>query len=349
MKIACVVSLKFNPGHVSHMVASYKQCEELGYTSYYYVVSEFLPYLPKGARVKVYGKDEFEALNLAIFLFPSQHNLVAIAKMKLRYKAKIVYIFHEPISSFKEYRKSGYTRFQVMLERGKNWIGALCVQMCDAVLLPSKKAWDNYECSSLYKKSNYHYLPLMYDDECTEENKNINRRYFSYIGTVASDHSFNEYLEFVKWAVKENRVPELQFLIATKSELELPEELKVSNRVGVYKGKPMTDAEINRHYASTYVVWNAYERLTQSGVLAKAFMFGTPAIVLRKNLSEFTGDGQEVVAIDDNHNFQEIESAVNTILRDFDHYSNTCRERFDKSFYYKCHNDQIRRIIDNLR
>ena len=28
---AYIISLNFNPGHVSHMVASYKQCEEMGY------------------------------------------------------------------------------------------------------------------------------------------------------------------------------------------------------------------------------------------------------------------------------------------------------------------------------
>ena len=27
---ALIISLNFHPGHVSHMVASYKQCEELG-------------------------------------------------------------------------------------------------------------------------------------------------------------------------------------------------------------------------------------------------------------------------------------------------------------------------------
>ena len=30
MKIL-IISLNFNPGHVSHLIASYKQCEDLGY------------------------------------------------------------------------------------------------------------------------------------------------------------------------------------------------------------------------------------------------------------------------------------------------------------------------------
>lgn len=344
--IAIIVSLKFNPGHVSHLVASYKQCEELGYTSYYYVDKGFLPFLPNGSRIKVYGQDKLKNIDLAIFTFPSQHNLLEMFKLKFLGKAKILYIFHEPIYSFKEYRESGYTRFQVMLERCKNWIGALSVLLSDAVLLPSKKALDNYERSSLYKKSNYYYLPLMYDDERNVTHKGLERRYFSYIGTVATDHSFNEYLDFVELAVKNSMIPDIDFLIATKSEFELPEILRNSPRVVVCKGHPMSDDEINKHYASTYIIWNAYERLTQSGVLAKSFMFGTPAIVLRKNLSEFTEDGKEVIAIDDNRSVQQIKCAIDTIVNGFESFSSACRKRFENSFYYRNYNGRIEEILN---
>ena len=48
---ALIISLNFHPGHVSHMVASYKQCEKLGYELVYYVNPSFIPYLPKGSRI----------------------------------------------------------------------------------------------------------------------------------------------------------------------------------------------------------------------------------------------------------------------------------------------------------
>ena len=51
MKTSLIISLNFHPGHVSHMVASYKQCEELGYESVFYVNPAFIPYLPKGSRI----------------------------------------------------------------------------------------------------------------------------------------------------------------------------------------------------------------------------------------------------------------------------------------------------------
>jgi glycosyltransferase involved in cell wall biosynthesis len=152
----------------------------------------------------------------------------------------------------------------------------------------------------------------------------------------------------VEKAIAENRLPQLRFLIATKSEFEIPLALAESSRVVIQKGRPLSDEEINEYYATTFVVWNAYVRTTQSGVLAKSFMFGTPAIVLKKNLSEFTVDGQEVAAIDDNTSFEEIEKAVLRITENFDHYSLAARKRFEETFYYRQYNETFSKILSSL-
>lgn len=268
---ALIISLNFHPGHVSHMVASYRQLEELGYESVYCVAEGFEPYLPKDSRICVYGKDTVSDVSLAIFVFPSQKNLLLIRKLK-RQRAKIIYIFHEPLAPMKEYRKAGFSYKYLAKLWVINRISSLTVKWSDAVLVPSKKALEFYHANPLYKNDNIHYLPLLYDDERTTKLAEKQRKYFSYIGTVAADHSFKEYLKFVEWAVKKNRLPNLKFLIATKSEFEVPQILAESSRVDIQKGKPLSDAEINDCYASTYVVWNAYARTTQSGVLAKSFM-----------------------------------------------------------------------------
>lgn len=44
--VALIVSLNFNPGHASHLVASYRQMEELGYESVCYVDNRFRGFLP---------------------------------------------------------------------------------------------------------------------------------------------------------------------------------------------------------------------------------------------------------------------------------------------------------------
>ncbi len=339
-----IISLNFHPGHVSHMVASYLQFEELGYESKFLVNEGFVPYLPKGSRIGLYGKDRVEGADVAVFLFPSHKNIFLIRKLKQQ-GAKIIYIFHEPLAPMKVYRKAGFSYKYLAKLWVINRISSLTVKWSDVVLLPSKKAVEYYNANPLYKNDNAHYLPLLYDDERTIEQAQLRREFFGYIGTVAADHSFNEYLQFVEWAISNNRLPLLKFLIATKSEFEVPRALANSPRVMIQKGRPLGDDEINNFYASTFVVWNAYARTTQSGVLAKSFMFGTPAIVLRKNLSEFTEDGKEVVAIDDNTSFEQIEEAVVRIMESFTDFSNAARKRFENSFYYKKYNELTKSLI----
>ena len=349
MPTALIVSLNFNPGHVSHLKASYLQFEELGYESCYYVNRSFNGFLPEGSRAIYYGEDKIKAADIAIVWFPSQKNLHVIWELKRRFRTRIIYCFHEPVTSFQEYYDSGYTRKQVLLERLKDWIGAYTSNVSDAVIMPSMKAYDNYLTGKLYKNPAAVYLPLLYDDERTLSHQKTERRYFSYIGTVAPDHSFNEFVSFIYRAYKQDRLKGVNFMIATRSAIgcdDLMSEMMNSGRLKLIQGKPMDDETINKCYASSFVVWNAYARIMQSGVLAKSFMFGTPAIVLRKNLSEFTEDGKEVVAIADNTSFAEIEAAVLRIVESFPHFSDAARRRFEGTFYYRNYNEKVKEIME---
>lgn len=351
MRTALIISLNFNPGHVSHLRASYHQFEELGYESCYYVNPAFKDFLPKGSRALFYGEGKPEAADVAIVWFPSQKNLQVIWSLKRKFKTKIIYCFHEPVTSFNEYHESGYSRKQVLIERIKDWIGAYTSNISDAVIMPSKKAYSNYLEGKLYKNKNAIYMPLLYDNERSEVHLQTERSFFSYIGTVAPDHSFNEYVSFIKWTYKQDKLKDIKFMIATRSIVvcdEMMKEMVNAGRLKLIQGKPMDDETINSCYASTFVVWNAYSRTMQSGVLAKSFMFGTPAIVLRKNLSEFTVDGQEVAAIDDNTSFDEIEKAVLRITGEFEHFSYSARKRFEDTFYYRQYNDTFKKILTSL-
>ena len=73
----------------------------------------------------------------------------------------------------------------------------MTVKWSDVVLVPSQKAVEYYSANPLYKNDNVYCLPFMYDDERTEKQAQWEREFFGYIGTVAADHSFNEYLKFV--------------------------------------------------------------------------------------------------------------------------------------------------------
>lgn len=348
MKKALIVSLKFNPGHSSHLTASYKQYEELGYESTYFVAPEFVNFLPANSRVIMYGEAKPSGFDLAMFLFPSEKVFPTIWQLKRNHKCKVIYVFHEPVISFDEYLHAGYSRFQVFLEMLKDLVGCWIVKSADAVILPSMKAYNNFRDCNRYKNKNYHYVPLLFDDENQSEVK-FERKYFSYIGTIASDHSFEEYINFVFWAIKNSELLSLNFMIATKSLVEKNSEIEsavASGRLSIFDGKPMTNEEINAHYAESYLVWNAYERMMQSGVLSKAFMFGTPAIVLKRNESEFVKDGEGVVAINNNKSVNEIKDAVSVVVDLFERYSNKSRELFFRDFFYRTHNETLKKIIN---
>lgn len=336
---ALIVSLNFNPGHVSHLVASYRQMEELGYDAIMYVEKTFADFMPEGIKI-VTSTQQVPQCAVAFILFPSLHNLPLISRLR-RLGARICYIFHEPMKNLKHYRKAGVPYKSLAKLWVINRVNIMTIKRCHTILLPSHKAERYYAANPAYNNRNTMYLPLMFDDESTSY-IDMKRQYISYIGTVAADHSFNEFLDFVSDAVSDDRLPQCKFLIATKSKFELPERLAGSHRVKVMKGRPLTNDEINRAYASSLVIWNAYARTTQSGVLAKAYMFGTPAIVLEQNLNEFMINHSTVEAVTDNKNTEMVMERVKRIVNDFDRYSASCRHFFLENFYYRRYNEAIR-------
>lgn len=348
MKKALIISLSPNIGHLSHVVAYYKLFEEIGFKSVAYVLPSSVSFLPTELDV-ITQVDNYNEYYVAIMYSPCKINLKEVIRIKLNSTCKLIYVYHEPLGSKKSFRDAGVSWLKtqkIFLMDKANWF---LVKMADHVILSSKTALNHYE-NGVYVRLNRHYtcISLIFNDENDTKSKNANRRFFSYIGTIAADHSYNEFLNFVKWAIDNNKLEGIGFLIATKSVIVRNNEMDSmlsSGRLTVVDGRPLTNEEINQSYASSYVVWNAYERTTQSGVLAKSFMFGTPAIVLRKNLSEFTEDGKEVVAIEDNTSFEEIEKAICQITGDFSHYSSYARKRFEDTFYFRRYNEEIKRIL----
>lgn len=337
-----IVSLNFNPGHVSHLIASYKQMEELGYSSVYYVNPLFAKFLPDNVSI-ITSDIKIPKCDVAVITFPSLHNLPLIQRLR-KQGTKILYIFHEPLAPLSHYRVSGFSYKYLMKLWIIDHINSLTVKWSDSILIPSKKALEYYQKNPKYKNPNVQYIPLLYDDEALNA-KPCNRQYISYIGTVAADHSFDEFLKYVEKAIDYNWNPEYKFLIATKSGFDIPEKLSICSRVVIKKGTPLTNEEINNAYSSSLLVWNAYTRTTQSGVLAKAYMFGTPALVMKHNLNEFMVDKQTVFSIIDNTDVNEIQSGVENIICNFNRYTTCCRKLFFSHFYYRNYNQVLKKIL----
>lgn len=348
MEKALVVSLSSNIGHFSHVVAYYRLLEKLGYECVVYVKPEISCFLPEGIDY-ICDKVKYNEYRLIVVYSPSKKNLSLFFKVKLFTECKLIYVYHEPLSTRKSFRDANVPWLKtqkIFLYDIANW---LMVFWSDHIILSSNTAVSNYE-KGIYRRlnSHYSYLPLIISDDYTDNYKKDKRKYFSYIGTIAEDHAFNEFVSFVQWAITNRKLNNVTFLIATKSHLEQSDSIKEmveSGRLLIQEGRPLSEEEINHYYSSTLVIWNAYNRSTQSSVLVKALVFGTPALVLKKNVSEFVKDNETIIAIEDNINKIEIAQAAETICNNFQRFSESCRKQFLDIFWYGNYTDSLGRFL----
>lgn len=342
-KHALVVSLNFNPGHFSHLVANYKLFEENDYKPYLFVNKLFYR-MDEGNKYRKVGSvgeiSKLKTVDTAVFWFPSVRNIFEILRMRLLFKSKIIYIFHEPLDSIANYYKSGF-RFKKILKICLiNVVNIPVIVLSHSIVLPSQNSFSLYQKKYTSLNSNYSLMPLLFDDEASLALEKPAKTFISYIGTVAADHAFDRFVDFVDSAIQNAWFPDLQFLIATSS--HIPEKERVilepyirSGKVTISEGHPMTTAEINYFFMSSIIVWNAYNRSMQSGVLPKAYMSGAAVIVLLRNANEFIDDHRTGILISDNKDVHEIRKAVEEIVENLAFYSKNCREKFLDCFFYK--------------
>lgn len=350
---AVIASLKFNPGHFSHLVANYKLFNECGFSSCLFVNKAFNSMDERGEYDKMNAASELKRLGMvdvAVFWFPSVRNILEILRLRLRHHARIIYVYHEPFDSVASYYRSGF-RFKKILKICLiHLVNIPVLLMSHGIILPSATAHALYRGKYAYLNGNYAQIPLIFDDEADSAALAVPKQFISYIGTVAADHAFDRFVDFVDAAVRQDWFPELRFLIATSSGIP-PREQRIlaphvqAGRVIIAAGWPMTNAEINRHFLASIVVWNAYNRSMQSGVLPKAYMFGAAVIGLARNANEFIDSRRTGICINNNGDVSEIRAAVAEIVRDQVAYAARCRRKFIDCFYYGNRIDDFRALL----
>ena len=183
-------------------------------------------------------------------------------------------------------------------------------------------------------------VPLIFDDEANPLLKLNQKIFISYIGTISADHAFDLYVNFIITCIKNNWFDEYYFLIATKNKIPLIEKEKInlyiqSGKITISEGKPMSNELINSFYNQSLIVWNAYNRSMQSGVLSKAYMFGAAVIGAYDSNYEFIENHKTGVLVYSNKDVIEIKNAVKEILVNKIFFSLNSRNKFLEYFYYK--------------
>ena len=253
-------------------------------------------------------------------------------------RATTVYIYHEPYTSFSSYRAAGFSWLKTVRVTVIAMVSRIICALSDKIILPSARAFLAIP-SAQFQPRRYAKINLMFADETGPETQGLARDFLSYIGTIAEDHAFDEFVCLMQACIADQALQPLKFLIATRS--QVPErhlatinECMSSGRLVVQSGSPMTNGQINRFYAQSFMVWNAYRRSMQSGVLPKAYMFATPVLVSTSNQSEYFEDGVHGALISDRYTVQEFQRAIERLQAEWPTISQNCRAHYLQNFDY---------------
>lgn len=339
---AILASKRFNPGHISHIEANSKMLEEHGFDVRFSVHERFLTFPGGSFKDQEASASDYLKLNagdLFIVWFPSLSVLLNMLLVRLLSSATVVYVYHEPYTSFASYREAGFSRIKALKITAISMVNWLLCAFSHKIILPSARAYQALPVARIHT-TRYAKINLLFSDEAQPNQINKPRSFISYIGTIAEDHAFEEFVALMHGSISNGTLSKYKFLIATRS--SLPERLNSiiehgvsAGRLVVQSGVPMTNEQINGFYAQSYVVWNAYKRSMQSGVLPKAYMFGTPVLMSMANQNEYFEDGIHGVLISDCYADDEFERAVKRLESSWAYISLNCRNYYLQNFDYR--------------
>ncbi len=176
------------------------------------------------------------------------------------------------------------------------------------------------------------------------------KKYFSFIGHAVKGHNFSGFVNFVKYSYL-NKI-DFKFQIVTRSNIKkyLDDEVIAKaiqeNYLKVINKNFISNEEINKAYLDSWCIWCIYNRSSQSGVLPKAFMFGTPVVANNiGSFTEFIQNGCNGIILD-KVDYKTLVSTVNNIKLNISYYSKNARETFEKVFYYKSNKARLDAIVN---
>jgi glycosyltransferase involved in cell wall biosynthesis len=348
---AVLVSLRFNPAIIQHLVAYSKALQALGFTVEAVLDAGYREYLEPGAMTVARtepGDLESASFSHAIFFNVSIHNLALAIRLK-RTGARIIYIYHEPWeASFAFLRTDGFgIRIKAAMAHR---VSRPLLKVADLVLLGSQYGLSAYRQADARYNPSASFFPLIYDDEIGRPTEEIAQQkvYFSYLGNIGRVHGFDQFIRVMRESLL--RKSNIRFIIASRFPLPdfvMRDEVIRRNldKIDLMCGRTLTNEEINGCYARSFGVWNLYRRSMQSGVLPKAFMHGTPVVASRiGSFPEYVRDGfnGRFASADDR---DDVLSVLDEIQGRSAEYAVNCRRSFLETFFYKSKVEDLRRLL----
>jgi glycosyltransferase involved in cell wall biosynthesis len=351
---AAIASLHFAPAFAYHMLAYAKLLKTFGYEITFILHEKYRGFshftsvgtvierseLPRWIRT---GAPEF-----VIFSNAAVCNFYWAAAMRRR-GAKVWYVFHEP-DPVRNRIGEELKELAKLVVASATSIMTLCVS--SEILVPSAYALSLYQAHFSRYNKRVHVLNLLFDDETPgTDGDAIERKHFSYIGNATAAHDFTLFLEYARYAVR--RGIDIPISIATRTDLTrlLSSDLEVGRyvaegRIEIRHGCVFPPKKIDAFFRSSFCIWNLYRFCTQSGVLPRAFMAGTPVVASHiASFREFVRPGYNGEFVYNRNDFQEITSALDQIRAGLPSYVRNCRDSFLNSFHYSSAIDAVRGIL----
>lgn len=350
-KRALLVSLRFNPAFVQHLVAYAKALCELGYKVEFLLDCAYqqFPELAEMAHVATdIGTLEENTYRYAIFTNVSFHNIELASNLRSN-GTRLFYLYHEPWEAFFSNLRTDGLNIRLKAAAAHR-VSLPLLKVADVVLLGSHFGLGVYLQGDARYNRNACNFPLIYDDEAGQITPEMveQKVNFSYIGNIGRVHGFDQYVDVMRESLSRNS--DMKFLIASRSllpEYVLRDKTISRNRdkIELICGRTLQNKEINNCYAKSFCVWNLYRRSMQSGVLPKAFMFGTPVIASRiGSFPEYVSDGfnGRFASAGDRDG---VLSALEEIRKRTGEYAANCRRSFLDTFYYRSRLAELRQLL----
>jgi glycosyltransferase involved in cell wall biosynthesis len=199
-------------------------------------------------------------------------------------------------------------------------------------------------------------MPLLFDDEIGNElfaRIQNSKQAFGFVGTACRSHGFDAFVAFVKYAIRNGC--SIPFMIATSVDLtsvlrtdhELARHVS-EGRLRIQHGQKLSNDQINQYYLQCFCIWNVYRRSTQSGVLPRAFMAGTPVMASRVgSFPEYVRAGVTGEFVDSSDDHTTIHEAAERMREHSLSYAKECRNMFLDTFYWRSNLNKLAEIIES--
>ena len=355
MKRAIIMSAKYAPGHFSHMLAYTKLFENAGFETSMLIANEYIDFINDYPEYKYISLEDIKSVKADILLIynMSVHDSKYMRILKKNNQnLKILFVYHEPWFGLKKWLEDLKTKRESVIDSTKTlaryFFAVSIIKKSDKILLPSRKAEEYYNKICIKYNPNYSLFPLVFTDEANGSYSIEDKKYFSFISTVQNSKNFTMFLKYIKYKAKSDQSS--LFQIATRSDISeyLDDELNQlikQKRLIINHGHSLSNQEINKAYAVSNCTWMLYNRSTQSGVLCKSFMFGSPVIASDIGSFREVVNKNNGIILNNGYSLEDIDKAYEQIRNAQAQLSDGARAAFISDFYYASHSENFEKII----